>query len=80
MFIVMHVMLLCQVDEPDLPPEEKKKKAQEVSTSRVLSQEEFEMIQRRQAQKEVEGAKSSKKRKHVEIEDDVARYVGVSAR
>lgn len=54
----------------DLDPEEEKKKAQTVSSSRILTQEEFQQIQRRQAAKEVEGATKGKKRKHVQIDED----------
>lgn len=53
----------------DLDPEECKKKAQLVSSSRILSQEEFQKIQQRQAAKEVIGATKGKKRK-IEIEED----------
>lgn len=52
-----------------MDPEEEKKKAQIVSSSRILSQEEFQQIQKRQAAKEVEGATKGNKRKHVEIEE-----------
>ena len=50
----------------ELDTEEGRKKAQTVSTSRILSQEEFQQIQKRQAAKVVEG----KKRKHTEEETE----------
>ncbi|XP_063415301.1 protein SDA1 homolog [Mytilus trossulus] len=56
----------------NMDPEEEKKKAQAVSSSRILSQEEFQQIQKRQATKEVQAASRArgKKRKNVPDEDD----------
>ncbi|KAJ8298113.1 LOW QUALITY PROTEIN: hypothetical protein KUTeg_024644 [Tegillarca granosa] len=51
-------------------PEERKKKALEISTSRILTQDEFKQIQQRQASKAVEGATKNRKRKHIEIDDE----------
>jgi hypothetical protein len=54
----------------ELDAEEGRKKAQTVSTSRILSQEEFQQIQKRQAANVVEGATKGKKRKHTEEETE----------
>jgi hypothetical protein len=54
----------------ELDAEEGRKKAQTVSTSRILSQEEFQQIQKRQAAKVVEGTTKGNKRKHIEEETE----------
>lgn len=55
---------------PEMPKEERIKKAQEVSTSRILTQDEFKKIQEVQARKEVErtASSSNKKRKHIDVD------------
>lgn len=64
----------------ELDAEEGRKKAQTVSTSRILSQEEFQKIQKRQAAKEVEGTTKGKKRKHTEEEtQESGELVNLSA-
>ncbi|XP_072040990.1 protein SDA1 homolog [Amphiura filiformis] len=54
-----------------LTADEKKARASEISSTRVLSQEEFKQIQQMQMAKEMQPSKTGKgtKRKHVEIED-----------
>uniref|UniRef100_K1RH89 Protein SDA1 n=1 Tax=Magallana gigas TaxID=29159 RepID=K1RH89_MAGGI len=49
-------------DEPQISKEERLKKAQTVSSNRILTAEEFEQIQKRQALKEVEGRHGKRKR------------------
>lgn len=51
-----------QEDEPQISKEERLKKAQTVSSNRILTAEEFEQIQKRQALKEVEGRHGKRKR------------------
>ncbi|KAK3099295.1 hypothetical protein FSP39_002193 [Pinctada imbricata] len=59
-----------QTPGEELPPEERRKKAEDISSSRILTQQEFELIQKQQARKEVEGAKTGKKRKRTVIEEE----------
>ena len=64
----------------ELDAEEGRKKAQTVSTSRILSQEEFQQIQKRQAAKVVEGTTKGNKRKHIEEEtEESGELVNLSA-
>jgi len=61
-----------------MAPAEKKKKAEDVSTGRIITQNEFELIQKHQARKEVDSSKGNKKRRHVEIEEqEINRFVGL---
>ncbi|XP_062577170.1 protein SDA1 homolog, partial [Saccostrea cucullata] len=57
-----------QEEEPQISKEEKLKKAQSVSSSRILTTVEFERIQKRQALKEVEGRRGKRKREEEEEE------------
>ncbi|XP_060067662.1 protein SDA1 homolog [Ylistrum balloti] len=51
--------------------EEKRKKAEDISTNRILTQEDFRQIQHHQARKTTESASKGKgKRKHIEVDDD----------
>ena len=65
-----------QPDESLVPEtaEDREKKAQAISSSRILGPEEFRLIQQRQAVKEVEGQKGKRgkkrKREEEEREDD----------
>lgn len=54
-----------------MPLEERKAKAAAVSTSRVLSQEDFQKIRMAQMRKELDAAPGkAQKRKYVEIDSD----------
>ncbi|XP_064608416.1 protein SDA1 homolog isoform X2 [Liolophura sinensis] len=56
-------------EEEKLDPEERRKRAQEISAGRILTQEEFKQITLKQALKDVEPGAKGKKRKHIEISD-----------
>jgi hypothetical protein len=53
---------LQEEDESQTSKEEKLKKAQTVSSGRILTAAEFEKIQKRQVEKEVEGRHGKRKR------------------
>ena len=76
---LLHKPIYFQADESLVPDsvEERQKKAQTISSSRILGPDEFKIIQQRQAMKEVEGLKAggrnAKKRKREEEEETETR-------
>ena len=79
MIFIAQNNLYFQPDESFVPDsvEERQKKAQTISSSRILGPDEFKIIQQRQAMKEVEGLKAggrnAKKRKREEEEETERR-------
>ena len=63
-----------EIDESNVPEsaEERREKAESISTSRILSQEDFKKIQQRQVAKQLSGEKkgSAKKRKREQEEEE----------
>ena len=68
----IHVLQANTADSIPADPVEQKAKAQEVSASRILTQDDFKQIQQHQVAKEVD-LKPNNKRKHVQIEENNER-------
>lgn len=66
-------------DKPKLDEKDKVQKALEISTQRILTQEDFKRINREQIRKKVEDTNSASKRKNVEIseseDEDAKKFV-----